>query len=94
MIENLMRDADPYLRLRAAGSVMSWMPEAAIQVFGKLLVDDLSYLSPDESLDIHHESKGWLYKHFNIRSFDQNDLIEPLKAYGVELPFQDHTKWQ
>jgi len=35
-----------------------------------------------------------LYKYFNMRSYDRNELIEPLRAYGVDLPYFDHEKWQ
>ncbi|WP_011580268.1 MULTISPECIES: hypothetical protein [Chelativorans] len=94
-IETLLTHPDAYLRLRAAGSVLSWSPEKAIPVLGRLLFEDLGPTrSPDERLDIRTEAKGWLYKHFGIRSFDRNDLIEPLRAYGVELPYRDHAKWQ
>lgn len=94
LLEKLLDHDEPYIRLRAAGSVMDWMPDLAIPVFGRLLAEDINNLSPYERLDIHAEAVGWLYKYFKIRSFNQNDLIEPLRAYGVELPYRDYAAWQ
>lgn len=94
-LESLLTHPDAYLRLRAAGSVIGWSPEKAIPVLGRLLSEDLGpKLSPDERLDIRTEAKGWLYEHFGIHSYNRNDLIEPLRAYGVDLPYRDYTKWQ
>ena len=94
LLEGLLDHVEPYIRLRAAGSVMGWMPYLAIPVFGRLLAEEINNLSPYERLDIDAEAVGWLYKHFEIRSFNQNDLIEPLRAYGIELPYRDYAAWQ
>jgi hypothetical protein len=94
-LEKLLSHPTEYIRLSAAGTIMRWAPEKAIPIFGQLLVDHLSAItSVDERLDIRITAKDWLYRHFNIRSFDRNDLIEPLKAYGIDLPHRDHKVWQ
>lgn len=95
VLERLLNDTDPFLRLRAAECIMKWDPDLAIPVLGRMLFEDLgNESSPDERINIRTTAKDWLYRHFNIRSFDRNDLIEPLKAYGVELPYRDYGKWQ
>ncbi len=74
---------------------MDWAPDKAIPVFGSMLDADLSSIpSIDERLDIRVISRDWLYKHFNIRSANRNDLIEPLRAYGIELEHRDESRWQ
>ncbi|SFK57776.1 hypothetical protein SAMN04488498_108176 [Mesorhizobium albiziae] len=94
-IEKLLTHPMPYIRVRAAGAVMTWAPEKAIPVFGRMLDADLSAISSvDERLDIRIDSQDWLYQHFQIRSSDRNDLIEPLKAYGIELSYRDRTGWR
>jgi hypothetical protein len=94
-IEKLLGHATLYVRVRAAEAVMDWAPDKAIPVFGSMLDADLSSIpSVDERLDIRVISGDWLYKYFDIRSSDRNDLIEPLKEYGVELSYRDHTRWQ
>ena len=94
-LERLLEQASPYMRLRAAGSVLSWAPEKAIPVLARLVDDELGVArTPEERLDIRTEAKGWLYRHFGIRNGDRNALIEPLKAYGVALAYRDPAKWQ
>ncbi len=94
-IEKLLGHATLYVRVRAAGAVMDWAPDKAIPVFGSMLDADLSSIpSIDERLDIRVISRDWLYKHFNIRSANRNDLIEPLRAYGIELEHRDESRWQ
>jgi hypothetical protein len=74
---------------------MEWAPRKAIPVLGWLLDADLEAISSvDERLDIRINTKDLLYKYFDIRSSDRNDLIEPLKEYGVELSYRDHAKWR
>lgn len=93
-LERLLAHPDAYTRLRAAEAVMAWAPEAAIPVLGRLLFEDLGpESSAAERIDIRTAAKDTLYDHFDITSWDRNDLIEPLKAYGVDLPYRDRSKW-
>lgn len=93
-MEKLLDDPSTYLRVRTAGAVMRWAPEKAIPVFAGMLDADMSDIaSPDERLDIRTISEDWLFRHFRIRSADRNDLIEPLRAYGIELARQDRSRW-
>jgi hypothetical protein len=83
------------LRLRAAASMLDWAPDLAIPVLGRLLIEDLgAESSADEGIDIRLEASGALYRHFGIRSFKRNDLIEPLRAHGVEIPFRPEGQWK
>lgn len=94
-LEQLLADRRPFVRLRAAQEVRYWAPELAVPVLGMLVVDDFkAELSPGERLELHSSAKDSLYIHFNVTSFDHNDLIAPLAAYGVALPWRDHPVWQ
>ncbi|TKT81274.1 hypothetical protein [Aquamicrobium sp. LC103] len=87
ILENMLRNPSAYLRLRAAGKVLAWAPDRALPVLGKLLVESLGEeTSVDERIGIRVEAEGWLFQHFGIRNFDPDRLIEPMRAYGVELP--------
>ena len=93
-MEKLLDAPSAYLRVRTAGAVMRWAPEKAIPVFGSMLDANLSSVeSADERLEIRTISEDWLFRHFSIRSADRNDLIEPLRAYGIELARQDRSRW-
>ena len=94
VLEELLQSSDAFVRLRAGGQVIDWRPDMAIPVLARLMFEELPDLSAGEWLEIRQTAKGLLYNHFNIRSFDRNDLIEPLKAYGVSLPYRDHMIWQ
>jgi hypothetical protein len=93
VLDAMLQDASPYLRLRSAKRVLAWAPHRAIPVLGRLLFEDLGDRSPAERIDIRVSAKDCLYLHFGIRSASRNDLIAPLRAYGVELPYRDETKW-
>lgn len=92
-LERLMSHGEPFVRLRAAQYVRRWAPDLAIPVLGRMLLDEYEDISVEESLEMIIGAKDSLYLHFGIRSFDWNDLIEPLKPYGIELPFRDRSKW-
>jgi hypothetical protein len=92
-LETLMSHSEPFVRLRAAQYVRRWAPDLAIPVLGRMLLDEYEDISVEESLEMIIGAKDSLYLHFGIRSFDWNDLIEPLKPYGIELPFRDRSKW-
>ena len=92
-LETLMSHSEPFVRLRAAQYARRWAPDLAIPVLGRMLLDEYEDISVEESLEMIIGAKDSLYLHFGIRSFDWNDLIEPLKPYGIELPFRDRSKW-
>lgn len=94
-LEKLLEHPTLYVQVGAAEYVRRWNPDRVIPFFGRLLDADLSSIaSVDERLEIRIRAGDALYKHFGIRSWDRNDLIEPLKAYGVDLAYWDHSKWQ
>ena len=93
-LEELLDNADPLLRLRAAHWCLKWTPERAVPVVGRLLTDDLGDDSaPFERLMIRTSASDKLFLFFGIESWRDNDLIEPLRAYGVELPHEDEEIW-
>jgi hypothetical protein len=93
-LEAMLDDASPYLRLRSARRVLAWAPQRAIPVLGRLLFEDLGGdRSAAERIDIRVSAKDCLYLHFGIKSWRQNDLIAPLRTYGVDLPYEDEAKW-
>lgn len=80
-------DSRPYLRLKAAKWVEKWAPELAVPVFGRLLVEKFDDdVTVDERIEMRYSSRISLYLHFGIKNFDRNELIEPLRAYGIEIP--------
>jgi hypothetical protein len=86
-IEALMVHPMAYARLIGAMKVYAWDPHKAIPVLGRLLVEDLgAESSAHERGDIRLTARGMLYRHFGIDDFDRNRLIEPLRAYGIDLP--------
>ncbi len=71
--------------------MLGWDPDKAIPVLGRLYTEDLNpAYSPAESVEVPLTAKGRLYRHFGIRSFNPNDRIEPLSAYGIDWPYQPH----
>jgi hypothetical protein len=93
-LEGLMSHEMPEIRLRAAGAAMAWAPEMAIPVLGRLVADWQPKDPRRGYVAVRTEAKGWLYDYFGITDFDQNKLIEPLRAYGIDLPFRDQSGWQ
>lgn len=94
-LEELARSPLAFVRHRAAWRVLKWAPEIAVPVLGRHLIGDFGTdLSIDERLELSYSAKLSLYHFFGITSYDHNDLIEPLKAYGIEVPYWDHSKWQ
>lgn len=85
-VETLLGDRSARIRLWAAESLIGRTADKAIPVLGRLPIEDLHESSPDIRLSLRSSAAFQLYMHFNIRSFDQNDLIEPLRRHGVELP--------
>lgn len=94
-LEELTRSPLPFVRLRAAQYARNWAPHVAIPVLGRLVIENFSSdLSPDERIELRISAKHSLFFFFGVRRFDQNELIEPLKAYGIDLPYEDHSVWQ
>lgn len=94
-LEDLLSHFNANVRLSAAEQVIQWAPDAAVPVIGHLLADGLTHItSGDERLDIRVRAKDILYIHFGIRTFDRNDLIEPLRRYGIDLEFREHDRWR
>lgn len=95
VLKELTRSPLPFVRHRAAQWALDWDPAIAVPVLGRHLIEDFgSDLSIDERLELRFSAKLGLHHFFGIRSYDHNDLIEPLKAYGVDLPYRDHSLWQ
>lgn len=93
-LEALLTHEVPEVRLRAAGAAMAWAPEKAIPVLGSLVADWRPKDPRRGYVAVRTEAKGWLYDYFGVTDFDQNKLIEPLRAYGINLPYQDYSAWQ
>lgn len=86
-LEALLTSDRADIRLRAAQAVIEWAPGKAIPVLGRLLFEDLGPDVPTGlRIEVRISATHALYDYFSIRSFDQNDLIKPLEAYGVKLP--------
>ncbi|MBL8583782.1 MAG: DUF2019 domain-containing protein [Rhizobiaceae bacterium] len=87
-LEGLMRHPMPQVRLDGAVSVMQWAPDLAIPVLGRLIAET-GYekdMSADELIEVRHEATLSLFDHFGTKYYDRDELIEPLRAYGVDIP--------
>lgn len=94
-LESAVNSQLPFVQLRAAQWVIDWAPEIAVPELGRLVICDFEPdISINERLELRISAKHTLYHFFGITSFDHNDLIEPLKAYGIDLPYRDHSAWQ
>ena len=88
-LEKYLDDPRPFVRDRAAEYVIHWAPDLAVPVLGRLLVEDFGKeMSVDERSEIRCAARMSLYLHFNIEDFDRNRLIEPLKKYGIDIPYR------
>lgn len=86
-LEELMQHPMPQVRLDGAVSVMQWAPHLAIPVLGNLIVESKGEgMSVSERVEIAHEATLSLFDYFGTRLYDRDELIEPLKAYGIDLP--------
>lgn len=85
-LERLLAHPALHVRITAAALVLDWAPEKAIPILGGVLDADLSDIpSVQERIDITASARHMLYVYFGIRSWDRNDLIDPLRKYGIEL---------
>lgn len=93
-IETWLGSDKTLVRFHAARRIIVWNSDVAIPVLGRLLVDPLpSHFTGYERFSIKSSANHSLYKHFDIRNFDRNSLIEPLKAYGIDLPYRPEQIW-
>lgn len=83
----LVNNEARYVQLRAARPVIDWAPDIAVPVLGRLLIEDFGdKLTDSEGIELRISAKEILFNHFGIENFDRNELIEPLRAYGIEIP--------
>lgn len=87
-LEALMGHPMPQVRLDGAVSVMQWAPDLAIPVLGRLIAETKyeNDMSAGERIEVKHEATLSLFDHFGTRFYDRDELIEPLKAYGIDIP--------
>jgi len=94
VLENLLSHETPQVRMWAAGQVIKWDPDKAIPILGHLIVDKLpDETAPMERVTIRMGASSYLEKHFGIRTYDRNELIEPLRAYGIDVPRRPEQPW-
>jgi len=94
VLENLLSHETPQVRMWAAGQVIKWDPDKAIPILGHLMVDKLpDETAPMERVTIRMGASSYLEKHFGIRTYDRNELIEPLRAYGIDVPRRPEQPW-
>jgi len=85
-LEHLLTHEIPEVRLQAAGEVMAWAPRKAIPVLGRLILEWRPKDPRKGYIAVRFLAGLQLYEYFGIKDFDHNKLIEPLRAYGIELP--------
>lgn len=86
-LEELLASPEPMVRYSVGRRVLKWNPEAAIPVLARLLFEPYPFQTvPYERFSISSDAALSLFNHFGIRSFNEKDLVEPLRVFGVELP--------
>lgn len=86
-LETLVYDGSPHVQLFSAHRVLKWDPVKAVPVLGRLMIgDSLAGLSIPERLSISLSASAMLRIHFKVRPYDGTELIEPMRAYGFEIP--------
>lgn len=95
-VEDLLLHPAWRVKISAAEAASPWAARSAVPVLGQALIENLrdAIASPDERLDIRIRAGDSVYKYFEIEGRDRNLLIAPLRAYGIDLPWYDHSKWQ
>jgi hypothetical protein len=86
-LEALLDHESAQVRLLSAHRVLKWDPAKAAPVLGHLMaVDPLSGLSGYQRFSIRTTAEEMLRIHFKVRPYDGTELIEPMRAYGFEIP--------
>jgi len=94
VLEHLLSHETPQVRMWAAGQVIKWDPDKAIPILGHLMVDKLpDETAPMERVTIRMGASSYLEKHFGVKNYDRNELIEPLRAYGIDVPRRPEQPW-
>jgi hypothetical protein len=92
-VEALLWHSSSFVRLAAAAKVREWAPDLAIPVLADLyLVEREADTSTSERGSVAISAKGLLYRIFGITSYDPDDLIEPLRRYGIVWPSQEERR--
>lgn len=97
VLEELMRNADPSIRGRAARRVIGWDPDRAAPVLARLLHEPLDPQSASaEAVSIRIEAEHALLQHFGLDIFDPRKLPDRLAAMGIKLPEKTarKLKWE
>ena len=86
-LEALIDHESAQVRLLSAHQVLKWDPAKAAPVLGNLMaVDPLSGLSGYQRFSIRTTAESMLRIHFKVRPYDGTELVEPMRAYGFEIP--------
>ncbi len=86
-LETLVNHESAQVRLLSAHQVLKWNPAKAAPVLGNLMaVDPLSGLNGYQRFSIRTTASAMLRIHFKVRPYDGTELIEPMRAYGFEIP--------
>ena len=86
-LEELMQDADPSTRGRAASEVISWDPNRAIPVLARLLHEQRAPESVSvETVGTQLEAQHALQDYFGLDLFDARELPGRLSQMGIDLP--------
>ena len=93
-INTWLESDEPLIRLFAAVRALGWNSDVAIPVLGHLLVEPLPvHFTGYERFSITSTARSILIEFFKTGNFSRNSLIEPLKAYGIDLPRRPEQIW-
>jgi hypothetical protein len=78
VLEELLRDASPTIRLNAAAYVKNWAPSEAIPVIEKLMLwadEDRTERLFGESMNVARSSKMLLAEHYRLNILDVRNFV-------------------
>ncbi len=91
VLENLLNHPIAQVRLYSAGTMLrlDLAPKLAIPVLAHLLIDEvIPDTEPFERVALRSSANDVLMRHFGIESGISEELLEPLREYGIELPYR------
>jgi len=86
-LEGLLTHDSAEVRLAAANRVLQWNSDLAIPLLGYLSAHWRPRNPEKGYVPVGFSATLILLQHFGIRNADTNALIGPMRAYGIEMPF-------
>lgn len=94
-LESLLDHEIAQVRLAAGQRVLRWDPAKAAPVLLRLMTNEsLQGIHGYERISVSHSANMMLHLHFDVPVYDGTELIEPMRAYGIELSPEQVQAWR